>query len=126
MTTGLKGALAFRQYVSLDTMVRQDRIQPTTSTALLTKSCCDLQKDMDFGAKANVLGLLEEAAAALNGSAGEDLGDAFKRYRQAVFKLNYKINKLNTGKKNGAKVHAGLEVLRSPICDRLPCDECFQ
>lgn len=63
-----------------------------------------VQKDMDFSAKANVLGLLEEAAAALDGSAGEDLGDAFKRYRQAVFKLNYKINKLNSGKKGGLKV----------------------
>ena len=61
------------------------------------------QKDLSFESKANVLHMLEEAAAALNGSAGEDLGDAFKRYRQAVFKLNYKINKFNTGKK-GAKV----------------------
>ena len=60
-----------------------------------------LQKDMDFASKANVLQALEEAAAALNGSAGEDLGDAFKRYRQAVFKLNYKLNKLNNGKKCG-------------------------
>ena len=64
---------------------------------------------MDFSAKTNVLGLLEEAAAALDGSAGEDLGDAFKRYRQAVFKLNYKINKLNSGKKGGLKVG-------SPLC----------
>ncbi len=56
---------------------------------------------MDFSSKANVLQALEEAAAALNGSAGEDLGDAFKRYRQAVFKLNYKLNKLNNGKKCG-------------------------
>ncbi len=60
-----------------------------------------LQKDMDFSSKSNVLQALEEAAAALNGSAGEDLGDAFKRYRQAVFKLNYKLNKLNNGKKCG-------------------------
>ena len=36
--------------------------------------------------------------------AGEDLGPAFKRYRQAVFKLNYKINKLNAGKRGTAKV----------------------
>lgn len=66
---------------------------------------------MDFSAKANVLGLLEEAAAALDGSAGEDLGDAFKRYRQAVFKLNYKINKLNSGKKSGLKVGVKLQLL---------------
>ena len=59
------------------------------------------QKDMDFSSKSIVLQALEEAAAALNGSAGEDLGDAFKRYRQAIFKLNYKLNKINSGKKSG-------------------------
>lgn len=48
--------------------------------------------------------LLDQAAASLNGSTGEDLGPAFKRYRQAVFKLNYKINKLKDGKKGGANV----------------------
>ena len=60
---------------------------------------------MEFSAKANVVQQLEKAAAALDGRAGEDLGDIVKRYRQAVFKLNYKLNKLNTGKK-GAKVRA--------------------
>ena len=59
---------------------------------------------MDFTSKDKVLRLLEQAAASLDGSTGEDLGPAFKRYRQAVFKLNYKINKLNAAKRGAAKV----------------------
>ena len=61
---------------------------------------------MDFTSKDKVLRLLEQAAASLDGSTGEDLGPAFKRYRQAVFKLNYKINKLNAAKRGAAKVRA--------------------
>ena len=62
------------------------------------------RQDMDFTSKDKVLRLLEQAAASLDGSTGEDLGPAFKRYRQAVFKLNYKINKLNAAKRGAAKV----------------------
>ncbi len=40
----------------------------------------------------------------MHSATGEDLGPAFKRYRQAVFKLNYKINKLNAAKRGAAKV----------------------
>lgn len=61
-------------------------------------------QDIDFASKDKVMRLLDQAAASLNGSTGEDLGPAFKRYRQAVFKLNYKINKLKDGKKGGANV----------------------
>lgn len=60
--------------------------------------------------------LLDQAAASLDGSTGEDLGPAFKRYRQAVFKLNYKINKLKDGKKGGANVR---------IPPPLPSVNCF-
>jgi hypothetical protein len=69
---------------------------------------------MDFTSKDKVLRLLEQAAASLDGSTGEDLGPAFKRYRQAVFKLNYKINKLNAAKRGAAKVDAS--VLKTCCC----------
>lgn len=62
--------------------------------------CVDVQ-DIDFASKDKVMRLLDQAAASLDGSTGEDLGPAFKRYRQAVFKLNYKINKLKDNKKGG-------------------------
>lgn len=58
-------------------------------------------QDMDFGSKDKVLAVLEVAAAGLDGSTGEDLAPEFKRYRQAVFKLNYKLNKINAGSKRG-------------------------
>lgn len=58
-------------------------------------------QDIDFASKDKVMRLLDQAAASLDGSTGEDLGPAFKRYRQAVFKLNYKINKLKDNKKGG-------------------------
>lgn len=67
-------------------------------------------QDMDFTSKDKVLRLLEQAAASLDGSTGEDLGPAFKRYRQAVFKLNYKINKLNAAKRGAAKVCSYFEL----------------
>ena len=54
---------------------------------------------MSFDSKANIVQMLEDATAALNGSAGEDLDTGIKRYRQAVFKLNYKLNKMHTSKK---------------------------
>ena len=59
--------------------------------------------------------LLDQAAASLDGSTGEDLGPAFKRYRQAVFKLNYKINKLKDGKKGGANVRSALPPPPLPV-----------
>lgn len=70
---------------------------------------------MDFTSKDKVLRLLEQAAASLDGSMGEDLGPAFKRYRQAVFKLNYKINKLNAAKRGAAKVCARALEQRLPV-----------
>lgn len=87
--------------------------------------------DIDFASKDKVMRLLDQAAASLDGSTGEDLGPAFKRYRQAVFKLNYKINKLKDNKKggNGVKVAipksaaASLEALASFALDG--CEETF-
>ncbi len=82
---------------------------------------------MDFASKDKVLRLLEQAAASLDGSTGEDLGPAFKRYRQAVFKLNYKINKLNAGKRGAAKVRPFPETANSLgmhpsfFCVAAPC-----
>jgi hypothetical protein len=76
-------------------------------------------QDIDFASKDKVMRLLDQAAASLDGSTGEDLGPAFKRYRQAVFKLNYKINKLKDNKKGGNVRHSIL--VPRPLCCVLHC-----